>query len=144
MPGFVPIVLWDGRNEVCFGYREGLPWWKWDWVPRGLVTRSQLWEQGLRRRRGQEPVGLLIFRKSGCGEQVAELYRIDEAIASRPMSERWQQSIEAMRRAHRTCRGCGQEFDRYLSTKTWRCVACMTASGDFGEPDHHKLTTQGP
>jgi hypothetical protein len=126
------LQLWNGVWTWCHGFRDGLPWWHWGDAPKGLVTKSQLWEQKLRRRRGQDPTGLLIFHKRGCGEQIAELYRIDLALASRPMSPRWRASIEAMCRAHRTCVDCGRDVGRYLSTSTWACWDCMSRSGDFG------------
>lgn len=128
------VQLWDGTWTWCYGFRDGLPAWKWGTAPAGLVTKRQLWSQQLRRRRGQDPVGLLVFRKRGCGEQVGELFRIDLALPSRPRSARWLASIEAMRRAHRTCRRCGYEFGHYMPTSTWQCWDCMEATGDFGAP----------
>lgn len=129
------VQLWDGTWTWCAGFRDGLPYWGFRKAPAGLVTKKQLWAQHLRRSRGQEPFGLLVFRKRGCGEQVAPLFRLDQAIASRPMSARWQKSIVAMGRAHRTCRRCGKKFERYVPTSTWTCWPCMEESGDFGEPD---------
>ncbi|MFI5614696.1 RRQRL motif-containing zinc-binding protein [Amycolatopsis sp. NPDC051903] len=134
------VQLWDGTWTWCYGFRDGLPVWKWGTAPAGLVTKSQLWEQQLRRRRGQDPFGLLVFRKRGCGEQVGELFRIDLALASRRKSTRWLASIEAMRRAHRTCRRCGTEFEHYLPTSTWKCWSCMKSTGDFGAPEGVELT----
>ena len=40
----------------------------------------------------------------------------------------------AMCRAHRVCRACGTESDRWLPTSTWRCDDCCDASGDYGDP----------
>jgi hypothetical protein len=128
------VVLWNGINTWCAGFRDGLPWWGYGDAPAGLVTKTQLWEQRLRRRRGQEPFGLLIFHKRRCGEQVAELYRIDQAIASRRMTPRWRASIARMQRAHHLCRGCGRVFENCMSTSTWKCWQCMEITGDFGEP----------
>jgi len=125
----------DGRQMFCQGFRDGLPWWGWGEAPAGLVTKTQLREQGLRRSRGQCAVGLLVFRKHGCGEQVAQLFEVDEAIESRPMSPRWRAAIERACQAHKVCRGCGREFQHYLSSKTWRCWPCMEKTGDFGQPD---------
>lgn len=128
------VELWDGRVVWCDGFREGLPVWRWGSAPAGLVTARQLREQRLRRRRGQEPFGLLVWRKRGCGEQVAELYRVDLAVPSRTMTPAVLASIEAMCRAHRVCRACGTESDRWLPTSTWRCDDCCAASGDYGDP----------
>lgn len=130
------VELWDGRWVLCRGLRDGLPVFGWGDAPAGLVTRSQLAEQRLRRRRGQDPVALLVFRKRGCGEQVAELFRVDQAVPSRTRTPALLASVEAMNKAHRTCRRCGREFDRYLPTSTWKCWPCMEATGDFGSPDH--------
>ncbi|KAA2245892.1 hypothetical protein F0L68_41135 [Solihabitans fulvus] len=128
------LRLWDGTWTWCSGFRDGLPWWCWGSAPAGLVTLSQLREQRLRRRAGQDPFGLLVFRKHGCGEQVAELYRVDLAVAARTYTLAVAASVAAMCRAHRTCRRCRREFDRYLPTSTWTCWPCMQATGDFGEP----------
>ncbi|SFW11589.1 RRQRL motif-containing zinc-binding protein [Amycolatopsis australiensis] len=133
------IQLWNGVWTWCNGYRDGLPWWKYGDCPAELVTKSQLHEQKLRRRRGQDPYGLLVFRHRRWGEQVAELYRIDLAIPSRPMTPRWRASIEAMQRAHRTCSECGHEFEHYLATSTWTCWDCMERTGRFGAPPGHEL-----
>lgn len=128
------VQLWDGTWTWCAGYREGLPYWGYRKAPAGLVTKKQLWALHLRRSRGQEPFGLLVFHKRGCGEQVAPLFRLDQAIPSRPMSARWQDSIAAMGRAHRTCRRCGEKFECYVPTSTWKCWPCMEATDDFGDP----------
>ncbi|MEU4673943.1 RRQRL motif-containing zinc-binding protein [Amycolatopsis sp. NPDC023774] len=134
--------LWDGRIVVCDGFRDGLPYWGYNHAPTGLVTKSQLWEQKLRRRRGQDPVGLLVFHRRGAGEQVGELFRIDQALPSRRMSPRWADNIARMHLAHRTCR-CGHVAERYLPTSTWTCSPCAAATGNYGErgasrrPDPH-------
>lgn len=128
------VELWDGSTVFCHGFLDGLPVWRWGTAPADLVTRRQLREQRLRRCRGQEPVGLLVFRKRGCGEQIAELFRIDQAVPSRPLSPRWRASIEAMCRAHRTCRACGRDTGRWLPTSTWRCDDCCARTGDYGTP----------
>lgn len=133
-PRIQETQLWDGRVVWCDGYRDGLPVWRWGTAPSGLVTRRQLREQRLRRRRGQDPVGLLVFRVRGCGEQVAELFRIDLAIRSRSQTPAVRASIEAMCRAHRTCRRCGRDTGRWLPTSTWRCDDCCEATGDYGQP----------
>lgn len=138
------VELWNGVHTWCAGFRDNLPWWKHGDAPAELVTLSQLWEQKLRRRRGQEPFGLLVFHHRQYGEQVAELFRIDEAIASRTMTPRWRASIEAMQRAHRTCSRCGREFKRYLATSTWTCWECMERTGDFGEPGGSRRRPRKP
>ena len=76
-------TLWDGRRVWCYGFREGLPVFKYLTAPIGLVTRTQLGEQQLRRHRGQDPVALLVFHKAGCGEQVAPLYVLEHAVPAR-------------------------------------------------------------
>jgi len=128
------VELWDGRNVLCSGFRDGLPVWGWRAAPSGLATLSQIWEQGRRRARGQDPVGLLVYRKRGCGEQVGELYRLDQTIPSRPMTPGWRASIDAMQRAHRTCRRCQHEFSYWMPTSTWTCWGCMEITGDYGQP----------
>lgn len=126
------IELWDGRHTWCWGYRDGLPVWRWGWAPSGLVTARQLREQRLRRRRGQDPYGLLIWRRRGCGEQVAALYRIDLAVPARRQTPAVLASIDAMCRAHRICRSCGRDTGYWLPMSTWRCDECCAVSGDYG------------
>ena len=128
-------TLWDGRRVWCYGFREGLPVFKYLTAPIGLVTRTQLGEQQLRRRRGQDPVALLVFHKAGCGEQVAPLYVLEHAVPARTKTSALLDSVAAMNLAHRTCRRCKKVFDRYLPTSTWMCGMCMKATGDYGAGD---------
>ena len=128
------VELWNGVRTACAGIRDGLPYWGWGDAPAELVTKRQLWEQKLRRRRGQDPVGLLIFHKKGCGEVVAELFRIDLAIPARRMTPGWRAAIERMQQAHHVCRGCGHEFETRMPASTWKCWSCMEKTGDFGAP----------
>lgn len=133
-PRLADVHLPDGTVTWCFGFRGGLPVWRYGWAPAGLVTTSQLAEQRLRRARGQSAVGLLVFHRRGCGEQEAPLYRIDQAVLARTQTPALRASVEAMRRAHRTCRRCHIEQDCYLPTSTWLCWPCMTATGNYGDP----------
>lgn len=130
----VPIALSDGRETWCRGFHDGLPVWRHGDAPAGLVTRSQLAEQRLRRRYRQDPEGLLIYRWHGNRPQFAELFRIDLALLSRPLTEARKASIAAMQRAHRTCRDCGCEQAKCLPTSTWRCDDCLLSTDDWGGP----------
>lgn len=132
--GLEETVLWDGRITWCAGFLGGLPVWRYGDAPKGLVTKSQLREQHLRRHRGQEPVGYLIYRWTGREPRFTELYRIELALLSRPMSDNWRASIDAMQRAHRTCRECGVEQQKWLPQSTWKCNSCLQATDDWGGP----------
>lgn len=113
--------LWDGRNVWCWGAIDGLPAFKYGWAPDGMATRNQLQQRRLRRSRGQDPYGVLFWHSKRFGQRTANLYRLDQAIPSRPMTPRWRASLAMAYLAHCTCRGCGREHDGYLPTSIWRC-----------------------
>lgn len=119
--GIQNCELWDGRHAWCWGYVDGLPAFRWGWAPTGLATRRQLQQRRLRRSRGQDPYGVLVWNSRRFGSRTADLYRVDQAIPSREMTPRWRASLAMAYLAHCTCRGCGQEFNSYLPTSIWRC-----------------------
>lgn len=116
--------LWDGSATWCWGTVDGLPAFKYGWAPSGLATRAQLQQRRLRRSRGQEPYGVVFWRSARFGFRVVDLYRVDQAIPSRPMSPRWRASLSLAYLAHCTCRVCGREADGYLPTSIWACALC--------------------
>lgn len=121
----------DGTMVWCRGFRDGLPVFGWGEAPADWKTKRQLWAAGLRRRPGQDPVGLLVWRR---GRRTAELFDSRLALPKRPMTPRWQEAIIKMHLAHYVCRRCGQEQCRALSPTTWMCWPCMEETGDFGQP----------
>jgi ribosomal protein L37AE/L43A len=130
---FADFQLWDGRWTWCRGFHGGLPIFAYGDAPTGLVTPRQLREQRLRVRRGQEVYALLVWRG---GRRFGQLYRIDLAVAARTQTPAVKASIEAMCRAHKTCRRCGRVGEKYLPTSTWQCADCCTDTGEWGRPDH--------
>lgn len=120
------VELWDGRITWCRGFHGGLPVWKFGEAPAGLVTPRQLREQRLRAARGQEVYGLLAWRG---GRRFADLYRVDLTVPARRYTPAVAASVEAMCRAHRTCRDCGRDTGRWLPTSTWRCDDCADTTG---------------
>jgi hypothetical protein len=102
----VEVTLPDGRSAWADGLLDGLPVWKWGNAPMGLLTDRQLAAEALRIN-GQDPVGLILWHKTGCGPQLAELYDVNRAAEIRPMTPgRWR-TVEAMLAARRRCSVCG-------------------------------------
>jgi ribosomal protein L37AE/L43A len=134
--GLVDIELWDGTHTWCHGYREGLPWWRWGGAPRGLRTRSQVHAAGRRLARGQDPCGLIVWRR---GKRTAALYRLDQTVPSRRKTPALLASVEAMERARRTCRDCGETYDYRMPTSTKTCWPCMEKA-DHGTTDRETTT----
>jgi hypothetical protein len=129
----VDLELWDGRHTWCHGYREGLPWWRWGWAPRELRTRKQIHAAGRRLARGQDPYGLIVWKR---GKRTAALYRLDQTWPSRRKTPALLASVEAMERARRTCRRCRTTCERRLPTSTRMCGPCMDITGDYGQPPY--------
>lgn len=92
-------------------------------APRGLFTRRQLRERGLRPN-GQEPAGEIRWRR---GTRVAYLYRLDLAAPVRPMTPPKQAALDAAMKARRTCKQCGTEQDWCIPRRYGRCLPCEDA-----------------
>jgi hypothetical protein len=127
----VDLELWDGRNTWCHGYREGLPWWRWRWAPTGLLTKKQLHAAGRRLARGQDPYGLIVWKR---GRRTAALYRLDLTLPAYRVTPAKLVAVAAMERGRRTCRRCRTIRPYRMPTSTWRCWECMAGTGDFGQP----------
>lgn len=129
----VGLELWDGTHSFCWGFRDGVPWWRWGWAPRGLATRKQIHTAGRRLGRGQEPYGLIVWKR---GTRTAVLYRLDRTLPARRKTPALLASVEAMERARRTCRRCHQQRPYRMPMSTWRCWECtaITETGDTGHP----------
>jgi hypothetical protein len=135
--GLVDIELWDGTHTWCHGYREGLPWWRWGGAPRGLRTRSQVHAAGRRLARGQDPCGLIVWRR---GNRTAALYRLDQTLPSRRKTPALLAAVQVMERARRTCRDCGQTYDYRMPTSTKTCWPCMEKTPDPAAPSRETTT----
>ncbi|WP_431910059.1 RRQRL motif-containing zinc-binding protein [Amycolatopsis thermoflava] len=125
------LELWDGRHTWCHGYREGLPWWRWGWAPAGLRTRRQIHAAGRRLARGQDPYGLIVWKR---GRRTAALYRLDLTLPAARVTPAKRAAVAAMERARRTCRRCQRQRPYRMPMSTWRCWECMAETGDYGEP----------
>lgn len=102
----VEVTLPDGRTVWADGLLGSLPVWKWGTAPVGLLTDRQLAAERLRTN-GQRVVGLIPWRKSGCGVQLARLYDVNQAAEIRPMTPGRRRTVEAMLAARRRCAVCG-------------------------------------
>lgn len=127
----VDLQLWDGRNVWCHGHREGLPWWRWGWAPDGLHTRRQLHAAGRRLARGQDPYGLIVWKR---GKRTAALYRLDLTLPAARVTPAKRAAVAAMEQARRTCRRCHEPRPYRMPLSTWRCWECMAETGDYGQP----------
>ncbi|HEX6359552.1 RRQRL motif-containing zinc-binding protein [Actinophytocola sp.] len=119
-----PLELWDGTNTFCMGFRDGLPYWRWGWAPQGLRTRTQLRAARRRLGRGQEPFGLIVWKR---GRRTALLYREDLTQPSRTQTPALLASVAAMERARRTCIECKTTYP-YRMPKTRICGPCAEAA----------------
>ena len=102
----VEVTLPDGRAVWADGLLGGLPVWKWGTAPIGLLTDRQLARERLRIN-GQDPVGLVVWHRTGCGEQAARLFDVNKAAEIRPMTPGRRRTVEAMLAARRRCSVCG-------------------------------------
>src|SRR5690606_4924673 len=124
----VDLELWDGTHTWANGWREGLPFWRWGWAPSGLATRRQVHAAGRRLARGQDPYGLIVWKR---GTRTAALYRMDLTVAPRTKTPALLASVIAMETARRTCRDCKTVRPYRMPTSTWRCWECMASSDDY-------------
>lgn len=102
---------------------DDIPTYPWfDQVPEGLLTRNQLAAQGLRP--GGPVRAQVIWRR---GRRYAELFRLDEALPKRPMTEAQQRALDAARQkrseAMRTCPVCRTVFP-FLVSHSDECPIC--------------------
>lgn len=121
------LELWDGRHIWCHGHRECLPCWRWGWAPAGLATRRQIHAVGRGLGRGQDPYGLIVWRR---GRRTAALYRLNLTLPSRTKTPALRAAVEAMERGRRTCRRCRTVRSYRMPTSTWTCGPCMSTDSD--------------
>lgn len=104
-----------------------LPVYRYRLAPHGLLTRSQLREQGLRPG-GADPVATLQWRSRKArhtgGYRTAYLYDPAHALPVRPMTPgRWR-AHAAMMRARRTCPNCRIDRGYCIPTSLGTCWPC--------------------
>jgi hypothetical protein len=111
------VVMFDGRVELCRGFRYGLPVFAWGGAPADLLTRAQLRAGGLQPG-GQDPVALLVFRhvKPYARKTVASVER-------QPATVTQLRGLAAAHRVRRTCRSCRRVQTHFVPTSTRQSVA---------------------
>ncbi|GAA3096382.1 hypothetical protein [Streptosporangium carneum] len=100
---------------------DGLPVYRYDEVPDGLATRTQLVRDHRRRpAEGQAPRGWLFYH----GNKHAPLYEIETARPMRPLSEAQVAAARARRTHAYVCGVCLTESTRPLELSVDRALAC--------------------
>ena len=117
--------MWDGRTVFCRGTHWGRPVFGHSAAPAGLATVRQLRTKGLRPG-GQDVAAWLVFghRRPFRREEIAALYRVDQALPVRPMTPGRVRALEAAMRARRTCPECGHLKPYVIPTSTRQCWDC--------------------
>ncbi|WP_214369778.1 RRQRL motif-containing zinc-binding protein [Pseudonocardia sp. H11422] len=114
------VEMWDGR-WVLGRIEDGLPTFRWGWVPEGLATRRQLRALGLRPG-GQDPVAQIKWRR---GRRWAGLYRVDLAMPRRTPTAAQLAAVGAALAARRRCVGCGRDAGYVVPRVERLCGDCM-------------------
>ncbi|GAA2686832.1 hypothetical protein [Streptomyces lunalinharesii] len=98
----------------------GLPrYTRWDLVPDGLHTKSQLDRQGLKPGPGIEPVGQVLYH----GNCYAPLYETAAAVAKRPCTPAQRAALDRARGLQHECRRCGVRGEEPLGKGRY-CDGC--------------------
>jgi hypothetical protein len=109
----VDVDLYDDGSFPEYSFKQ---------APKGLATRRQLREMGLRPG-GQEPVAQLTWRG---GKRFAWLYRIDLAKPVRPMTLAQEWALDRAMAARQTCPECGRRYFHCLRLRTvGSCEECF-------------------
>lgn len=104
---------------------------RWEDVPDGLKTRTQLGQMGLKPGKEQQPAAIKTHWNYKIPDY--DLYDVSLAIPKKPLSEAQKQAIEkaqAASLAARTCRGCGiveelgQHYRHKLYIRNGYCPRC--------------------
>ncbi|MFC9067912.1 MULTISPECIES: RRQRL motif-containing zinc-binding protein [Streptomyces] len=103
------------------GARHGIPTYPWRQAPRGLATRRQLADLGLRPG-GQPPAAQILCRR---GQRVAYLYRIDLALPKRTPTLAQEEALDKAMAARQTCPHCHIRYPYCLPLRTLgSCAPC--------------------
>ncbi|MET7713727.1 RRQRL motif-containing zinc-binding protein [Streptomyces sp. NPDC005407] len=110
--------------------------YRWRQAPRGLATRRQLRDMGLRPG-GQDPVAVIECRS---GKRQAWLYEIAKALPKLPMTLAKEAALDKAMAARQTCPGpCGRRYHHCLPLRTLgTCLECH--DGTPADPSSYTTT----
>jgi hypothetical protein len=99
----------------------GMATYPWRYGPKGLATRRQLREMGLRPG-GQDVAAQVVCRR---GRRVGFLYRVDQALPVRVMTPGRAAALDRAMAARQTCPVCRHRYSHCLPLKTLgSCAPC--------------------
>ncbi|MFE2045915.1 hypothetical protein ACFXAZ_34350 [Streptomyces sp. NPDC059477] len=101
---------------------------RWDLVPDGLYTKTQLDRQGLKP--GSDPMGQVLYN----GNSYAPLYLAASAVPKRTCSPEQRAALDRARALQYVCRRCGLSGDEPLGRGRW-CAACSVPAALFTAHD---------
>lgn len=104
------------------GERHGIPTYWWRGAPPEYATRRQLRARGLQPAR-QDIAAQILWHGVG-GTRAAHLFRVDRARPKKPPTPGQLRAVEAMLRARRTCKACGEIRDYYIPRSLGVCLTC--------------------
>jgi hypothetical protein len=102
--------------------QNGLPTWRWQKAPAGLVTRRQMRAAGLAPG-GADPVGQIVFHR-GRREVRALLWDRAELVTKRVASPAQLVALGRALAARRWCSGCSRDVGYCVPTSLGVCVDC--------------------
>lgn len=102
--------------------QNGLPTWRWEKAPCGLLTRRQMRAAGLAPA-GAEPVAQVVFHR-GRHEVRALLWDRPDLVAKRVASPAQLVAVGKALAARRWCPSCQQDVGYCISTTLGQCVTC--------------------
>lgn len=127
------VQLWDGRQWPCAGRYAGAPVFRYGWAPTGLATVRQLAAHGLRPG-GQDVTAWLVWGPAN-RPRWAYLYRLDLAVAKRPMTPARWAAIRRCNAAQRVCPTCAEDVGYRIPRSLGECLTCAGVLTDDGVTD---------
>lgn len=95
---------------------------RWDQVPDGLHTKTQLAEMDPPLKPGADPVGQVLYH----GNSYAPLYELAAAVPKRRATSAQRAALDRARELQYVCRRCGVRGDEPLGKGRW-CMRCSCA-----------------
>ena len=115
-----------------------IPTYRWQQAPRGLATRRQLRDMGLRPG-GHDPVAVIECRG---GKRRAWLYDVSKAVPKFPMTLAKEAALDRAMEARQRCPKCRRRYHHCLPLKTLgSCLECH--DGTPADPSSYLLADQG-